>query len=281
VSKQATEDEANVFADTGWFQLNVTCVPSANDLAALQKNVGDAGALEPPAHWDPIVDPSVVQRRDLKKGDPEYDAVVNAFMSTLNNRTIQNVKVERVQNLAMWQSYVVKRQTICYRETGHGSADAIAQRKALERFERSWLWHGTNADVMDKILQQGFNRSFCGKNATMYGKGVYFARDAAYSSYKTYAVPDGKGDQYVMACRVVVGEFCRGQVDAVLPEIRDVKSQSLYDTTVGILSGDTMSNPSIYVTYHDAQAYPEVSRVRHPVMLPIFGSLYLSCDFST
>jgi hypothetical protein len=121
--------------------------------------------------------------------------------------------------------------------------------------------------LSSKILQQGFNRSFCGKNATMYGKGVYFARDAAYSSYKTYAVPDGKGNQYVMACRVVVGEFCRGQVDAVAPEIRDVKSQSLYDTTVGILSGDTMSNPSIYVTYHDAQAYPEVSHVRHPVYI--------------
>ena len=42
------------------------------------------------------------------------------------------------------------------------------------------------------------------------------------------------------------------------PDVRDGVSQSLYDTTVGLLSGDTMSNPSIYVTYHDAQAYPEV-----------------------
>jgi poly [ADP-ribose] polymerase 10/14/15 len=286
VSKQAiTEDKANVFADTGWFQLNATSLPSADDLAALQKNVGDAGALAPPAHWDPIVDPSVVQRRDLKKGDPEYDAVVNAFLSTLKNRTIKNVKVERVQNLAMWQSYVVKRQTICYRETGHSntSADAsVQQRKALERFEKSWLWHGTNPDVMEKILQQGFNRSFCGKNATMYGKGVYFARDAAYSSHKMYAVPDRNGYQYVMVCRVVVGEFCPGKMDAVSPEIRDVKSHSLYDTTVGLLSGDTLSNPSIYVTYHDAQAYPEVSHVRQPVSIAhISGSLYLPClDFS-
>jgi poly [ADP-ribose] polymerase 10/14/15 len=218
VSKQATEDnKANVFADTGWFQLDATCMPSADDLATLQKNAGDAGALAPPAHWDPIIGPSVVQRRDLKKGDPEYDAVVvNAFMSTLKNRTIKNVKVERVQNLAMWQSYVVKRQTICYRETGHSSADAIVQCKALKRFESSWLWHGTNPDVMGKILQQGFNRSFCGENATMYGKGVYVARDAAYSSNKTYAVPDGKGNQYIMVCRVVVGEFCRGKVHAGL-----------------------------------------------------------------
>jgi hypothetical protein len=63
----------------------------------------------------------------------------------------------------------------------------------------------------------------------------------------------------MMACRVVVGEYCIGTQDALTPEIRDSKTQSLYDTTAGLLSGDTMSNPSIYVTYHDAQAHPDIS----------------------
>ena len=107
---------------------------------------------------------------------------------------------------------------------------------------------------MDKILQQGFNRSFCGKNATRYGKGVYFARDASYSAYPTYAVPDNKGHQYMMACRVVVGEYCRGKNDALTPDIRDAKHHSLYDSTVGLLGNDTMSNPSIFVTYHGKRA---------------------------
>jgi len=112
---------------------------------------------------------------------------------------------------------------------------------------------------MDKIMQQGFNRSFCGKNATVYGKGVYFARDASYSAYPTYSVPDKKGHQYIMACRVTVGEYCPGVTNALTPDIRDAQTQTLYDSTVGLLQGDSMSNPSIYVTYHDAQAYPEVS----------------------
>ena len=98
---------------------------------------------------------------------------------------------------------------------------------------------------------------FSGKNATMYGKGVYFARDASYSAYPTYAVPDSQNNQYIMACRVVVGEYCRGKKDALTPDVRDFATHSLYDSTVGLLSNDTMSNPSIYVTYHDAQAYPE------------------------
>lgn len=90
-----------------------------------------------------------------------------------------------------------------------------------------------------------------------YGKGVYFARDASYSAYTAYSTPDSQGFQYMLACRVVVGEYCRGVQDALIPAVRDKKSHSLYDSTVGLASGDTMSNPSIYVTYHDAQAYPE------------------------
>ena len=176
------------------------------------------------------------------------------------NNKVKIVNVERIQNLAMWQSYVVKRQTICYRETG-ADATPQAHSKAIERFERFWLWHGTNVEVMDKIMQQGFNRSFCGKNATVYGKGVYFARDASYSAYPTYSVPDTNGHQFIMACRVTVGEYCPGVQNALTPDIRDHQTMSLYDSTVGLLSGDNMSNPSIYVTYHDAQAYPEVSSI--------------------
>ena len=75
---------------------------------------------------------------------------------------------------------------------------------------------------------------------------------------RTYAVPDKNngGQQYIFACRVVVGEYCRGRRDVLTPDIRDVKTQSLYDSTV-----DDVSDPSIFVTYHDAQVYPEVRKI--------------------
>ena len=251
----SSADETNIFCDTGWFPLDCTRVPSADDLEVLQKNIA-SGDLDPPAHWDTIKDATVARKVPISEGDPEFDRVVKAFYSTLKppgfKLEAKVLKVERIQNFAMWQSYIVKRQTICYRETGHTVADGDddVQRQALRRFERSWLWHGSNAEVVDKILQQGFNRSFCGKNATLYGKGVYFARDAAYSAYPRYAVPDKKGHQYMMACRVVVGEYCHGTKDAMTPDIRDAKSHSLYDSTVGVLKNDSMANPSIFVTYH-------------------------------
>merc|ERR1711939_23974 len=99
----------------------------------------------------------------------------------------------------------------------------------------------------DKIVNMGFNRSFCGKNATAYGKGVYFARDARYSSSKTYSMPDPQGVQRMFACRVAVGEYCHGKANVLTPDVRE--GNILFDTTV-----DDVSNPSIFVTYHDAQA---------------------------
>ena len=106
--------------------------------------------------------------------------------------------------------------------------------------------------MVPKIAQQGFNRSFCGKNATYYGKGVYFARDASYSANTLYSRPDARGVQRIFLCRVLVGKYCRGVKDALTPDIRDAANHLMYDSTV-----DNVKNPSIFVTYNDAQAYPE------------------------
>jgi len=147
-------DEANVFTDTGWFPMEHTEIPTGEELALLQKKVGDTGSLDPPSYWHAVNDPSVVQRHPLGKDDKERESVIKAFQSTLKppkfNKKVKIINVERIQNLAMWQSYVVKRQTICYRETG---SDATAQthEKAIERFERYWLWHGTNVEVVSLI----------------------------------------------------------------------------------------------------------------------------------
>ena len=118
------------------------------------------------------------------------------------------------------------------------------------RFERVCLFHGCSPDVVPKIVEQGFNRSFCGRNATVYGKGVYFARDAAYSAEPRYSEPDEHGHQHIFACRVVVGEYCLGKQNARTPDERS--RHTLYDSTV-----DDLTSPSIFVTYNDAQAYPE------------------------
>ena len=59
------------------------------------------------------------------------------------------------------------------------------------------------------INRNSYNRSFCGKNATAYSQGVYFAVNADYSMSDTYFRPDEQGNKYMNLARVL-GEFCKG-----------------------------------------------------------------------
>jgi len=240
-----TDPDSNLSLDGGWFPLSITTVPTQDDLSKLSGLMGGAdaaGCLAQPASWSAMQDSGHAECFTLLDGAAERVQVENAFKATLPSN-VQVIGVDRVQNLAMWQSYAVKRQTILARDKDDPPAS----------LERLWLFHGTNIEVADKIVQQGFNRSFCGKNATLYGKGVYFARDASYSSSTGYSVPDSKGVQHMFACRVTIGQCCRGKKDALTPDIR--KGHTLYDTTTD--DPGSNNNPAIYVTYHDSQAYPE------------------------
>jgi poly [ADP-ribose] polymerase 10/14/15 len=79
------------------------------------------------------------------------------------------------------------------------------------------------------------------------------ARDASYSSHKAYSAPDNKGIQRMFLCRVAVGDWCKGKEGQLTPDPKPHSNQlELFDSTV-----DNDKNPSIFVVYHDAQAYPE------------------------
>ena len=67
-----------------------------------------------------------------------------------------------------------------------------------------------------------------------------------------YSRPDSNGVQRMFACSVMVGEYSRGHNNQLVPDVRDATKNLLYDSTV-----DNVSAPNMYVTYHDAQAYPD------------------------
>ena len=195
-----------------------------------------------PPYWNPIMDRSKARRFvvDPLSDSEEYTRVKTAFMLTLDRARVTIQSIERIQNMDLWNLYVAKRKTICGRMSP----------KDAQSLVRNWLFHGGRPDTVDKILQQGFNRSFAGRNATRYGKGVYFARDASYSTF--FSSPDTDGVQSMFLARVVVGEYTLGVQDARTPAERDATTHALYDSTV-----DNVRDPSIFVTYNDGQAYPE------------------------
>ncbi|KAL3939527.1 MAG: hypothetical protein SGARI_001340, partial [Bacillariaceae sp.] len=116
--------------------------------------------------------------------------------------------------------------------------------------EIAWLFHGTNAGAVSQIVRQGFNRSYAGRNGSVYGKGCYFARYATHSV--GFAKPDAAGVMKVLMCRVAVGDFCKGNKKHVNPDPKSECSRTHFDSTV-----DDIRNPYFFVTYHDDQAYPE------------------------
>lgn len=53
-------------------------------------------------------------------------------------------------------------------------------------------------------------------------------------------------------CRVLTGEFALGQQGLVEPPLKDSSSHQRFDSVV-----DNMSNPKMFVVFHDVHAYPE------------------------
>lgn len=238
---KAGGSDDRVSTQVGWFPEEVAGPPTQEDLQKLSDRMGggdSASILAAPPNWSLMKNTALSELVPIPPGE-EYQTVQDAFLASLGG-TATVVGVDRVQNTSMWQSYAVKRQTMLMRDPAN----------PVDQLERKFLFHGTTAATLPKIVDQGFNRSFCGKNATAYGKGVYFARHSHYSSNPKYSTPDANGVQHMFACRVMVGEFCLGRPNMVTPDVR--KGNTLFDSTV-----DRLENPTIYVTYHDAQAYPD------------------------
>ena len=85
----------------------------------------------------------------------------------------------------------------------------------------------------------------------MYGKGVYFARDAAYSN--GYASPNPNGHRCMYFTQVLTGEFTVGNNTMMVPPPKNpsISAHVLFDSTV-----NNTANPAIFVVYNDTQNYP-------------------------
>lgn len=67
------------------------------------------------------------------------------------------------------------------------------------------LFHGTSPDTIDHICARNFDFRMSGKNATLYGKGSYFATTASYSH--RYTSKDSDGNFSMFLAQVLVGKY--------------------------------------------------------------------------
>ncbi|XP_027758457.1 protein mono-ADP-ribosyltransferase PARP14-like, partial [Empidonax traillii] len=191
---------------------------------------------ELPKEWEDMQDEGV-RVVNLNPSHPHYKAVEKSFRTTCANFTIE--KIERVQNPFLWQSYQLKKKSIC--------------RKNKRENNEKLLFHGTTASSLSKINHSGFNRGFAGRNAAAFGNGTYFAINASYSAQDRYSVPDSNGKKHMYLARVLTGQYCAGAAGLITPPPKNPADPTdLYDSVV-----DNVSNPTIFVIFNDIQAYPE------------------------
>ncbi|XP_035694711.1 protein mono-ADP-ribosyltransferase PARP15-like [Branchiostoma floridae] len=207
---------------------------TAYDAEELKKDV-----IKVPDHWaTPPSGTTGAHIVSLQQTSPEYKDVEKNFLASVASSP-QIVSISRVQNEAKYKAYMLELKE---REKRLGTS-------TIEKV----LYHGTAQGVVDNINEGGFNRSYCGKNATAYGKGMYFARDASYSAQPAYSPPDPQGNKYIYQVRVIVGEYTTGSSGIVEPPPKNPLNVAIrYDSVV-----NNVQNPSIFVVFRDNEAYPE------------------------
>ena len=87
-----------------------------------------------------------------------------------------------------------------------------------------------------------------GKNGTVYGCGIYFARESKYSHRFVSDYTPSQGYEMFLSF-VLVGEYEQGSAKKKFTGIKPDGNQ--YDSTV-----DNMINPQVFVVYNDYQAIP-------------------------
>ncbi|KAL4007007.1 complexin-3/4 [Sarotherodon galilaeus] len=191
-----------------------------------------------PLYWDSMAANESMKVVTLESSSAEYRTVKEAFKRTVAKTVM---KIERLQNIHLRRTYEAQKKHISDQNAGEGGAG------------EKLLYHGTTQENCDSIVKSGFNRSFAGQNATVYGLGTYFAVNASYSAQPTYSKPAADGSQLMFVARVLTGIYTQGQATMKVPPPRNPQQpHDRYDSVV-----DTINNPSMYIVFHDNQAYPD------------------------
>ncbi|XP_044309240.1 protein mono-ADP-ribosyltransferase PARP10 [Varanus komodoensis] len=209
---------------------------------ALPISRAKAPPAAPPAPADPPALSEEAKLVLLTEDSAEFQETVRDFCATLEllRSKISVVKVEKLLHPLLYQQYCLKKAAM---------EQACRQQQQVERV----LYHGTTEQASREICQHGFNRSFCGRNATRYGCGVYFATRSFLSVHEQYSPCSSDGSKFVFVARTLVGDYTRGSPGMRAPPLRDGDTAPRrYDSTV-----DNPDHPSIFVIFNDTQAYPQ------------------------
>uniref|UniRef100_A0AAV2J951 TCDD-inducible poly [ADP-ribose] polymerase n=1 Tax=Knipowitschia caucasica TaxID=637954 RepID=A0AAV2J951_KNICA len=215
---------------------------SCTDLSSTQPLSPTSGSPPSlfPETWLPMNTSQDFLQVPVSREDRSYRTVYSLFHKTVSETKFRIIKILRVQNPFLWEKYKRKKEYMLRRMT---EVDKLLSERHL--------FHGTSADVVEGICKHNFDPRVCGKHATMFGQGSYFARKAVYSHNFSKRSP--KGVHCMFLAKVLTGRFTVGNPSMRRPppiNPRDASSD-LFDSCV-----DNWVDPQIYVIFNDDQSYP-------------------------
>ena len=164
------------------------------------------------------------EMRPIWMSDNRYDMISKRIRSSYPNACI--LYIDEVINDELLQAYLQKKESIA---STHGTVS------------EQQLFHGTKEEIIPLIADNGFDPTKNIRGA--YGYGVYFAKNASYSSGYMTANKNGEPSFMFLADVLVGNTITRGSAE-------QVKTLN-YDNNV-----DNLISPTIYTTVHDDGAYP-------------------------
>ncbi|XP_056905349.1 protein mono-ADP-ribosyltransferase TIPARP [Takifugu flavidus] len=193
-----------------------------------------------PETWLPMTMNQDFLQVPVSREDRSYRTVYSLFHKTVSETKFRIIRIQRVQNPFLWEKYKRKKEYMSRRMSE-------MDRLLCERH----LFHGTSADVVEGICKHNFDPRVCGKHATMFGQGSYFARKAVYSHNFSKRSP--KGVHCMFLAKVLTGRFTVGNPSMRRPPPINPRdpSSDLFDSCV-----DNWVDPQIYVIFNDDQSYP-------------------------
>ncbi|XP_077422235.1 protein mono-ADP-ribosyltransferase TIPARP [Vanacampus margaritifer] len=193
-----------------------------------------------PETWLPMAVSQDFLQVPVSRDDRSFRTVYSLFHKTVAETKFRIIKILRVQNPFLWEKYKRKKE---YMSRRMSEMDRLLSERHL--------FHGTSADVVEGICKHNFDPRVCGKHATMFGQGSYFARKAVYSHNFSKRSP--KGVHCMFLAKVLTGRFTVGNPSMRRPPPINPRNASsdLYDSCV-----DNWVDPQIYVIFNDDQSYP-------------------------
>ncbi|XP_015257731.1 PREDICTED: poly [ADP-ribose] polymerase 14-like [Cyprinodon variegatus] len=194
----------------------------------------DSEVLDLPPHWEPMNE-EIFKKIQLQPNSKEYQDVARGFHNTTQYKIHS---IERVQNVYLWNAYSLCRQR-------------LLTKNGPKELGEKFLYHGTSVESCHCIERDRFDRSYTGLHGARYGRGVYFAVNANYSA-KNYSPVDQSGMKRLYVARVLTGRYTVGKSAMKAPPPRGADRTDCYDSLV-----DNQQIPTMFVIFHDDQAYPE------------------------